>query len=392
MFEQVEMAPRDAIFGLSVAFLEDPRPDKVNLGVGIYRNADLKPVLFSAVKRAEEELAREGKARPYLPIDGDLDFVQKTKKLVFGPEAGDRIFGAQTIGATAALRVCADALFRLFEKKAAYFPSPTWANHKAIFRSAGLAVEHFPYYNKQTHSLGFDEMMDALSNVAEGSVVLFHTCCHNPTGVDPDREQWEKILDLVEKQHLFPIFDCAYQGFGEGIDEDVFPIRRLVEKGMEGFVCYSYSKNFGLYGERVGAFFAICESADIADRMGSQIRLIARSSYSNPPTHGAWIIRKVLGSEELYADWHGELEAMRARIHEMRRALMAGLLAKGGSRDFNFLAHQKGLFSFCGLERDQAERLTAEFGIYLPTSGRINVTGLNSQNLDLVVEAIVSVL
>lgn len=391
-FEEIELAPPDAIFDLNRAFREEPREEKVNLGVGIFRDSALKPTLFGAVKDAEKELADQGLNRAYLPIDGDRDFVEQISLILFGKRMGEEIFGAQMLGGTGALRLTGDLLRQVIGAQKLYLPDLTWANHKGIFVAAGLEVDSYPYYDDKRHLLAFEPMIEGLATLPQGSPLLFHTCCHNPSGIDPSLDQWKEIAKVVAERQLLPIFDCAYQGFGAGLEEDVAGLRHFMEQGIELIVCYSCSKNFGLYAERVGAFFAVTQSRDEAERLGSQARRIIRCDYSNPPCHGERVVRTILKSESLRADWKSELDAMRLRTHEMRNALMAGLHAKGGAANFAFLKEQKGLFSFCGLTQEQAARLKAEYAVYVTRNGRINVTGLNSENLDYVVDAILAVM
>jgi aspartate aminotransferase len=386
-FDAVELAPPDAIFGLSVAFKNDPRPEKVNLGVGVFRTADLTVPILSAVRQAEKILVEAGESKTYLPIDGDPDYVRAIGTLVFG-KLEEKIFGAQSVGGTGALRTVGDFLKQVLGRDTIYLPHPTWANHAGIFRAAGLELHSYPYYNPNSHGLDLERLIEEFEKIPEGSAVLFHACCHNPTGVDPSFDQWKAIAQVVQKRNLLPIFDCAYQGFGDGLDEDADAVRHFTSLGINSFVCSSCSKNFGLYAERIGALFAITESKEQAERVGSQVRRLIRKNYSNPPCHGARIVRTILDSDTLRSEWQQEVDGMRSRLHEMRHALMAGLLAKGGERDYRFLQDQKGMFSFCGLSQGQAEQLTAEFAIHVPKNGRINVSGLNTQNLDYVVEAI----
>lgn len=391
-FEEIALAPPDAIFDLSRAFREDQRDEKVNLGVGIFRDASLQPTLFAAVKDAEEILAPQGLNRAYLPIDGDQEFLELIAQILFGKGMGKEIYGAQSLGGTGALRLAGDLLKQQVGARKFYLPELTWANHKGIFGAAGLEVGSYPYYDSKGCKLAFEAMLEGIGQLPEGSPLLFHACCHNPSGVDPTLEQWKAIAQVVVQRRLLPIFDCAYQGFGVGLEEDVAGLRHFVEQGIELLVCYSCSKNFGLYAERVGALYVVTGSGDQAERVGSQARKIIRCNYSNPPCHGERVVCTILKSEELRDDWQKELEVMRLRVREMRNALMAGLHAKGGAASFAFLEEQKGMFSFCGLTQEQAQRLTAEYGVYVTRNGRINVTGLNSENLDYVVDAILAVM
>ena len=351
--EKIEEAPPDAILGLTAAFRSDPRPEKINLGVGIYYPADLKATLMGVVKKAEEKLAKKGLTRTYLPIDGDPEYVQMTRRLVLGDH---KAYGAQTVGATGALKIVSDFL-RLMGKETIYLPNPTWANHQNIF--SDLEIKEYPH-------------MD-LACIPDGSPLLLHACCQNPSGIDPRLGQWEEIVDIVRARNLIPVIDCAYLGLGDGLEEDGRAIRLFAENGIEGFVTYSYAKNMGLYGERAGALFVLGENPAI----GSQVRRLIRRTWSTPPAHAAFVVKFVLS--ELRSEWEKELEGMRKRLKEMRHALEeAEVIDEGG----------KGLFSLLGIDKDQVNRLREEFAIFMPASGRINVAGLNKKNLPTVVEAI----
>ncbi len=355
------MAPPDPILGLLSAFRAEARPNKVNLGVGIY----LWEPIMESVQKAELRMAAAGENKYYLPIDGDPDYLKLLHQLLLG-KTHDRIFGAQTVGGTSALRLAGDCLRQLLDHKAIYICKPTWGNHLKIFPAAGLSIEEY--------------QMDAIESVPPGSPILFHTCCQNPTGIDPTEEEWRQIATTVKKNKLLPIFDTAYQGFGDGLEEDVFSVRHFVEEGIDLMVTYSCSKNFGLYSERTGALFVATPSRQVAERLGSRAKQLIRTNYSNPPCHGARIVRTILSDETLAQEWRQEVDQMRTRIHEMRDTFAE----RTGLR----IAQQKGMFSFLGMNKEQVERLTLEFAIYLPASGRINLTGLTAQNLDYVVEAI----
>ncbi len=314
--------------------------------------------------------------------------MQLTEELLLG-ERLPRVFGAQTLGATGALRITGELLKGKLGHSRIYLPDPTWANHTAIFASSGLEIVSYPYYK----SCALDEagMLSALAKLPKGSAVLFHATCHNPTGIDPTAQQWGQMLEVVQSRELLPIFDCAYQGLGDGLEEDVAGVRSFVAADVPLFVCYSYSKNLALYGERIGALFVAAGSEAEATCFGSQVRAYARANYSNPALHGEQIVKGVLGNDELRQVWHGDLSAMQQRLALMRTLLREKLEA-AVKRDFGFLASQRGLFSFIGLEPTQAERLTQDFAIYLPKSGRISVTGLNSENIDYVIQALADVL
>ncbi len=383
--------PDDPIFGLTTAFRNDTRKDKVNLGVGAYRTADGEPLVLSSVRAAEQLLIEKKLNKEYLPIDGDADFVRAASKLIFGPLAAQLpLFGAQMVGGTGALRIGADYL-ALGGSRTIYLSNPTWANHKAIFSRAGLQVESYPYYDIGKGGLDFGSMCQAFEQMPEGAVVLLHGCCHNPTGVDLTLDQWRIVSDLVKKHRLLPFFDLAYQGLGEGLDGDAAAVRYFAEQGHELLVSYSFAKNFGLYNERVGFLAFVTSTVEAAQLLGRQLKVLIRGVYSNPPSHGARIVTTILGSDQLKADWMRELESMRSRVVDMRKALAAGLQSRYPGRDYRALIEQKGLFSFGFLTPDEVQRLRREFAIYCPNDGRINVAGLNPHNIDYVIDAIESV-
>lgn len=385
-FENVELVPPDPIFGLNAAFKADPRKEKVNLGVGVYRTADLKPFILTTIKEAERRLLSTEVSKDYLPIDGLNSYIETVKELVFG-EKSSRIYGAQSVGGTGALRA-GGAFLRLHGHDKVYLPDPTWANHQRVFRHAAFEVNTYPYY-KQTH-FDFEGFKTALKQMPRGGVVLLHACCHNPTGIDPTMQEWEGICELMQKRELFPFFDFAYQGFGMDPEKDAEAIRHFVKQGMQCAVAVSHAKNFGLYAERTGALYFACDSAEQANRVGSRLKMIIRGLYSNPPCHGALLVAMILQDKELKQKWLHELAGMRDRIKEMRRTLVS--LLKEGSARFDSLEHQKGMFSFTGLTTAQVNRLINNFGIYLTSDGRINVAGLNQQNVAYVADAILTTL
>ncbi len=388
-FDSIEAAPPDPILGLTVAFKEDTRAEKVNLGVGAYKTDELTPLVLGAVRKAEQKIVGQDLNKEYLGIDGNPDYTSATQELVFADSLpAERVFAAQTPGGTGALRVAGEFLAQ-HVTKTIYVSDPTWANHTPVFHAAGLEVNSFPYYNAENKSLRFDEMCAAIEKIPAGSAILLHAACHNPTGVDPSEDQWRQLSDLIIKQGVLPLLDFAYQGFGRGVEEDAFAVRHFAAAGHSMLVCSSFSKNLGLYGERVGAFFVVAGDAESAARSGSQVKRIIRSNYSNPPVHGSRIAAMVLTDSDLRREWEEELSQMRGRINGVRRQL-ADALAAGG--DFSFMAKQYGMFSFSGLTKDQVARLRKEYAIYMPGSGRINVAGLSPKNLDYVAQAILSVL
>ena len=395
LFATVEMAPRDPILGLNEQFNADPNPAKVNLGVGVYFDADGKLPLLQCVQEAEKMMMAAPKARGYLPIDGIAAYDKAVQGLVFGADSpavtAGRIATVQALGGTGALKIGADLLKRMNSAARVLISDPSWENHRALFESAGFEVGQYPYYDAERRGIDFDAMLGALDRAAAGTIVVLHACCHNPTGYDLTPAQWAKVIDTAQARGLVPFLDMAYQGFGVGIAEDGAVVGRFMAAGLAFFVATSFSKSFSLYGERVGALSAVCDSKDEADRVLSQLKRVIRTNYSNPPTHGAQVVALVLTTPALRALWEQELAGMRVRIQEMRAALQAGLQAAGLKQDLSFITRQQGMFSYSGLNQAQMQRLRGEFGIYGVASGRICVAALNRRNLDAAVAAIVAV-
>jgi aromatic-amino-acid transaminase len=395
LFAAVEMAPRDPILGLNEQFNADTNPNKVNLGVGVYFDENGKLPLLKCVAQAEKQMMESPTARGYLPIDGIAAYDKAVQGLVFGADSpavkDGRIATVQGIGGTGGLKIGADFLKRVNPNAKVLISDPSWENHRALFTNAGFTVETYPYYDAAGHGVNFDAMLAALNAAPAGTVVVLHACCHNPTGYDITPEQWARVVQAVKSQNLVAFLDMAYQGFGEGIAEDGAVIAQFMDAGLDFFVSTSFSKSFSLYGERVGALSVVCESKDEAARVLSQLKIVIRTNYSNPPTHGAQVVATVLNTPALRKLWEEELAGMRVRIKEMRTALVEKLKAAGIKRDMSFITRQKGMFSYSGLTKDQMQRLRSEFGIYGVDSGRICVAALNHKNLDAVVSAIAKV-
>ena len=389
-FDTIEMAPPDPILGLNAAFKADPRSNKVNLSIGAYKTDDLQPLVLAAVRKAEGQILTEGMDKEYLSQDGDPEYVKHSIKLVFDTEQ-DNIFGAQAPGGTAGVRLAAEFLAQI-GNQVIYIPDPTWANHNQVFARAGLEVASYPYYDAKRREFTKSRMIEVIKSIPSGSPILLHACCHNPTGLDPTPADWKEISTAIKTQGLLPVFDFAYQGFGHGIDEDAMAVRHFLAEGHQMLVANSYSKNFGLYGERIGGFYVVTADVETAERVKSQVMRIIRANYSNPPLHGSRIITAVLASDALRQEWESELAVMRERISGMRKALAEGLNAGGSSVDFSFMYKQNGMFSYSGLSKAAVDRLREEYAIYMPTNGRLNVAGLSPKNLDYVVEAILAVL
>lgn len=396
MFEHIQAAPADPILGLGETFKADPRTNKVNLGIGVYMDAQGDTPILRSVKTAETELLATEKTKSYLAIDGILAYNQATQVLLFGKDAPilatGRVKTSQSLGGTGALCIAANFIKKHTAAKKVWISQPTWPNHLAIFQAVGLETPTYRYYDAENHNLAWDAMLEDLSQAQAGDVVLFHGCCHNPTGIDPTPEQWQTLAKTSAEKGWLPLFDFAYQGFANGLEEDAFGLRCFAEHNPELLVASSYSKNFGLYNERTGAFTLVAGSADVAEKAQTQVKLIIRTLYSNPPKHGAGSVNIVLNDEKLRHQWEEELTEMRNRIKSMRETLVRLLKEYGATENFDFILQQNGMFSFSGLNPDQVKRLRDEFGIYIVGSGRINVAGITPSNIDYLAKSIVAVL
>ncbi|WLG92388.1 amino acid aminotransferase [Pseudomonas cucumis] len=396
LFSAVEMAPRDPILGLNEAFNADTRTNKVNLGVGVYCDEQGRIPLLRAVVEAETIRAAQHVSRGYLPIDGIAAYDQAVQKLLFGNDspliAAGRVITTQAVGGTGALKIGADFLKQLLPNAVVAISDPSWENHRALFETAGFPVQNYRYYDAATHDVNRAGLLEDLNALPSGSIVVLHACCHNPTGVDLSPADWKNVLEVVKAKGHVPFLDMAYQGFGDGIDEDAAAVRLFAESDLTFFVSSSFSKSFSLYGERVGALSIVSDSKEESARVLSQVKRVIRTNYSNPPTHGASIVAAVLNSPVLRAQWEEELAEMRLRIRGMR-IQMVDLLAKNApQRDFSFVGRQRGMFSYSGLTVEQVTRLRNEFGIYALDTGRICVAALNQSNIDAVTKAIVQVI
>ncbi|WP_100159584.1 amino acid aminotransferase [Proteus columbae] len=396
MFEKIIAAPADPILGLADSFRSDPRENKINLGIGVYKDETGKTPVLTTVKKAEKYLLENETTKNYLPISGIPEFGNVTQALLFGEQhpiiSEKRARTAQAPGGTGALRIAADFIAQQTTAKRVWISNPTWPNHNNIFQTAGLEICNYDYYDAENHGLDFEGMLESLAKAQAGDVVLFHGCCHNPSGIDPTEEQWRQLAELSAEKGWLPVFDFAYQGFARGLEEDAQGLRLFAEKNPELIVASSYSKNFGLYNERVGACTIVTKDSDTAEKAFSQAKAIIRANYSNPPAHGASVVTTILSNPELKEEWIEELTTMRERIQRMRQLLVTTLQEKGAKQDFSFIIDQNGMFSFSGLNKKQVERLRAEYGIYIVGSGRINVAGLTLENMVPLCEAIVAVL
>ena len=396
LFSAVEMAPRDPILGLNEQFAAETNPKKVNLGVGVYFDDQGKLPLLQCVRAAELAMMEKPVARGYLPIDGIAAYDSAVKGLVFGADSdvvkAGRVATVQAIGGTGGLKIGADFLKKLTPHAKVLISDPSWENHRAIFQNAGFEVDHYRYYDAATRSVNFEGLVADLNAAAPGTIVVLHACCHNPTGYDLTSDQWTQVIAVVKAKGLTAFLDMAYQGFGHGIAEDGAVIGRFVAAGLNIFVSTSFSKSFSLYGERVGALSVVASDKDEAARVLSQLKIVIRTNYSNPPTHGAAVVAAVLNKPELRALWEQELGEMRVRIKAMRQKLVDGLKAAGVPQDMAFITTQIGMFSYSGLSKDPMVRLRSEFGVYGTDTGRMCVAALNSQNIGYVCQAIAKVI
>ncbi|KAL3132881.1 L-asparaginase 1 [Trebouxia sp. C0009 RCD-2024] len=391
--DAVEQAPADPILGVSEAFKADNSPDKLNLGVGAYRTEDLKPYVLDVVKKAEKRMIEAEENKEYLPIEGLADFRKATLQLLLGsghPAVKEnRIACVQSLSGTGSLRVGADFIAKFLKGTTVYLSNPTWGNHKNIFTDAGVEWKWYRYFNPETVGLDFEGMCSDIEAAPEGSIIVLHGCAHNPTGIDPTQEQWGKIADICKSKNLLPFFDVAYQGFASGsLDDDAFAPRFFVDQGLEVMVSQSYSKNLGLYGERVGALSFVLSDEGAAKRVLSQLKRIARAIYSNPPVHGARIVAEVVGNEDMFTEWKQEMEGMAGRIKTVRQVLRDHLEKINPDKDWSFITSQIGMFSFTGLTPPQVENMTNKHHVYMTKDGRISLAGLNKAKSEYLAKAI----
>lgn len=396
MWQKIEAAPADSILGLTDAFKKDTNPNKVNLGVGVYKDEKGMTPILACVKAAEKILLGEEGTKSYLPIPGDSVYGREVQKLLFGAESevivNGRAVTAHAPGGTGALRVGGELLKKFNPTAKVWISNPTWANHKGVFSAAGFELATYDYYNPTTKDVDFEAMIASLEAVPAGDIVLLHACCHNPSGVDLSPEQWKTVAALGKEKGWTAFLDFAYQGFGDGVDEDRVAVEEFAATGVDFFVASSFSKNFGLYNERTGALTVVCPSAKDAAVAMSHLKTTIRVIYSNPPAHGGLVVAHILSNEELHQQWLGELAAMRERIKAMREALVSGLAKRGVKEDFSYITSQRGMFSFSGLSASIVEWLRDNKSIYVVGGGRINLAGLTASNIDYVCDAIAEAL
>ncbi|KAG7669188.1 putative Aspartate aminotransferase, mitochondrial [Nannochloris sp. 'desiccata'] len=394
-FGHVDEAPKDPILGVTERFIADKNPQKINLGVGAYRDDDGKPVVLDVVRQAEKIIISRNMNNEYLPIGGHREFCMESIKLAYGetatPIKENRVAVVQALSGTGACRLFAEFQHRWFPTKGSkmYFPNPTWSNHLNIWNDAGIEIDQYPYYDPATKGLAFEKMCHALNKAPPGSAVLLHACAHNPTGVDPSSDQWSELSKLFRDKNLFPLFDSAYQGYATGdVERDAGAVRTFMNDGHTLALCQSFAKNFGLYGQRVGALSVICENHTEASAVESQLKTIARPIYSNPPLHGAQVVHTILSDPDLKSKWYTEVAGMANRIIDMRSSLRSAIENLGSKHSWKHITDQIGMFAFLGLTPEQVDRMTGEYSIYLTRNGRISMAGVNSKNVQRVAEAV----
>jgi aromatic-amino-acid transaminase len=396
VFGHLELYAGDPILSLNEAFQKDPRPHKVNLSIGIYFDDDGRIPVLASVREAEAQMLATSGAKSYLPIEGDAAMRGAVQALLFGAEhpalKDGRIATLQTVGSSGGLKVGADFLKRWLPESAVWVSDPTWDNHRAMFEGAGIAVHSYPYYDAKTGGLKFDAMLESLRTLTPQSIVLLHACCHNPTGVDLTRAQWDQLVPVLHERSLLPYLDLAYQGYGDGIEEDAYAVRRMADQGLPFIVANSFSKSMSVYGERAGALSFVCADQAEAELVLGQLKATVRRNYSSPPIHAAGIVGRVLTDAELRPQWQAEVAAMRERIGTMRRSLHEVLGAKLPGRDLSYFLTQRGMFSYTGLTAAQVDRLRDEHAVYLVRSGRMCVAGLSTKNVERVAQAFAAVL
>lgn len=394
-FSFLKPQPSDPIFGLTSLFQQDSRSEKVNLSVGVYTDEAGNTVVFECVREAEKFLYEEKGKLDYQSIEGNKSLIEETFKLVFGNNLcglpRSRFFGAQAIGGTGGLRIGAEFLSKVCCRNV-YISDPSWPIHNLLFMHAGMNIHLYPYYDPVNHKLSFSEMKNSIKKMAPGSLIVLHACCHNPTGIDLSEDQWKELSTLLLRQNVIPFFDLAYLGFGRGIQEDAFAIRQFIKDGHELFVSCSFSKNFGVYGERSGCFLAVTKEPSITETLATHIKPVIRGLYSNPPLTAARLVNRILSHDILKSLWEHELHLVRARIESTRAQFVELLSAKLPGGDFSYISEQRGMFSVLGITKPLVDKLRKDYAIYLPDNGRISISGLNPQNIEYVVHCIAKVL
>ncbi len=393
VFEKLEAAPADAILGLITEHKNDPRAEKIDLGVGVFRTAEGETPVLDVVKRAEQRILDTQDSKAYIGTAGDPQFNAAMQNLTFGDAAdAERLVTIQTPGGSGSLRVAASLILRARPGAKVWASDPTWANHIPLLGGAGLELEAYPYYDTEKHVINIDRMLDALSNVPKGDLVLLHACCHNPSGLDPTGEEWRAIADVIVERDLVPFIDMAYQGFAQSLKDDAFIVRHLADRVPEMIVANSCSKNFGLYRDRVGSLSLLAADTASRDVVGSQVNNVVRTIYSVPPDHGAVVVATILNDLELKAAWRVELAEMRGRLREMRVLLNDALKERAPDHDFSHLVRARGMFCFLGIPESQVNRLKTDYGVYMVGSSRINTAGITAKNVVYLADAIAATL
>lgn len=395
MFETLAQMPADPILGLITKHNQDPNPNKIDLGVGVYKDENGHTAVLDCVKKAEALRTANENSKTYIGGTGSPLFNERINELIFGEHkvlSENRIRTISAPGGTGSLRVAAGFIQACNPEATVWLSDPTWGNHEGIFPAAGLKIAKYPYYDYESKALKFDEMLAALAQVPKGDIVLLHACCHNPSGMDLSQEQWQQVAACAKEQGWTPLIDMAYQGFGDGLVEDTYGVRLMADTVEEMLLCSSCSKNFGLYRERIGGFSLIAKDATAADISQSVVLSQTRVLYSMPPAHGAALVETILSSQELTAQWHEELAVMRNRINGNRQQLVDKLKEKGVERDFSFIARQKGMFSFLGITPEQVQQLQTEYSIYMVGSSRMSIAGISPSNIDYLASSIAKVL
>ena len=396
MFDVLPQLPADPILGLSAAYKQDPNPNKVDLGVGVYKDEQGRTPILSSVAKAQQILLKREDSKTYIAPQGVQGFIDGMLQLLLGNDhpalLANRVSAVQAPGGCGALRILSELLKRCNDKLTVWVSDPTWANHIPLIGNAGLNIETYPYFDKETASIKFEQMVAALEKVEKGDVVLLHGCCHNPTGADLTQEQWQKVLELAQEREFIPFIDTAYQGFGDGLEQDAYGLRLLTANLPEVIVAASCSKNFGLYRERVGLAAIINKDTVTKDITQSQIQYVARGIYSMPPSYGGALVDIILNDEQLKQEWQGEVTAMRERMQQLRAMLVDKLAEKGASKDFSFVNQQKGMFSYLCISPEQVQEVRAKHSVYFVDSSRVNIAGISQTNVDYLADALISIL
>tara|TARA_B100000427_G_scaffold291050_1_gene267636 strand:- start:2033 stop:3226 length:1194 start_codon:yes stop_codon:yes gene_type:complete len=391
-FENVNEAPKDPILGLTDEFNKDTNPKKVNLAVGVYQDDNGITSTFESVLEAEKILLDMNISKSYKPIDGDKDFLKQSIQMVLGEKIFENSrfspIALNTPGGTGALKLVSEFLNTFSSKSTVWFSNPTWPNHQPIFEASGFETNSYEYFDKENNIVAFEEMVKSIEKIPSGDIIVLHGCCHNPTGCDLSDDQWEVLASILKKNNIITICDFAYQGLGDGVDEDASGVRILSEKVDDLFICSSYSKNFGLYSERVGCLIYKSADEQKSEKILSQLKKTARTIYSNPPAHGSEIVKIILNDEYLKNLWLKDLSGLRNRVKEMRASLNSNLIELGCNKDFSFIVDQNGMFSFSGISKEDVHKLRNEYSIYIVDSGRVNIAGITSKNINYISESI----